>query len=198
MKQEILFTSGYYLCLNSTSFFLQSNVFQPHPVIVLVRVHLVREGHIVPEDNHILILAVIVNSVGTLAWDGDALPLLGSVLDAIERDDGMTLEDVVEHGCCVPVVRLGLARGERHQPSPGVTQVTAVAPGQLVLVILHLEAQVVPADPFVTRIPIVRLNNFPIEFSATFINICSLVPLLVTSVVMRKLRILSGLFILVL
>ena len=48
------------------------------------------------------------------------------------------LEDVVEHGCCVLVVRLCLARGQRHQPSPGVTQVTAVAPGQLVLVILHL------------------------------------------------------------
>ena len=48
------------------------------------------------------------------------------------------LEDIVEHGCGVPVVRLGLAWGQSHQPSPGVTQVTAVAPGQLVLVILHL------------------------------------------------------------
>ena len=50
------------------------------------------------------------------------------------------LQDVVEHGSGVAVVRLGLARGQGHQPSPGVAQVTAVAPGQLVLVILHLHA----------------------------------------------------------
>lgn len=38
-------------------------LFEPH----WPDIYLVREGHIVPEDNHILILAVIVNSVGTLA-----------------------------------------------------------------------------------------------------------------------------------
>ena len=52
------------------------------------------------------------------------------------------LQDVVEHGSGVAMVRLGLARGQGHQPSPGVAQVTAVAPGQLVLVILHLRYEI--------------------------------------------------------
>jgi len=190
---NLIFTTGTFWGIK-TLFFLQSNVLQPGPVVVLIRINLVIEGHVGPENDHILIISVIVNSMGTLARNGDTLPLLGPVLDAIEGDDGMALQDVVEHGSGVAMVRLGLARGQGHQPSPGVAQVTAVAPGQLVLVILHLEAQVVPADPFFARIPIIGLNNFPVELTATFINICSLVPLLVASVIVGKLWILPGLF----
>lgn len=57
------------------------------------------------------------------------------------------LEDVVEHRRGVFVVGLHLAWCEGDQPSPGMAEVSAVAPGQLVLVILHLETKVVPGDP---------------------------------------------------
>ena len=76
-------------------------------------------------------IILLHNTLSCLPWDCDALPLLGSVLDAIECDDGMTLtmiiimmivmmimmllasasdlEDVVEHGRGVTVVGLCLA-----------------------------------------------------------------------------------------
>ena len=45
------------------------------------------------------------------------------------------------------VVGFHLARCKGDQSSPGMAEVSAVPPGQLVLVILHLETKVVPSDP---------------------------------------------------
>ena len=101
--------------------------------------------------------------MGALAGDGDALPLLGPVLDPVERDDGLALQDVVEHGRGVLVVGLALAGGQLDEAGPGVAEVAAVAPGQLVLVLPHLQPQVVPAQPLPARVPCASplLNNYP-------------------------------------
>ena len=40
-------------------------------------------------------IILLHNTLSCLPWDCDALPLLGSVLDAIERDDGMTLTMII-------------------------------------------------------------------------------------------------------
>ena len=63
------------------------------------------------------------------------MPFLCSVLDAIEGDDGLTLEDVVEHGGGVMVVRLSLSRSQFDQSSPRMIKITTVPPGQLVFCI---------------------------------------------------------------
>ena len=123
--------------------------------------YLISERDVGPEYDDIL-LQVIVDSVRALAGDGDALPLLGPVLDPVERDDGLALQDVVEHGRGVLVVGLALAGGQLDEAGPGVAEVAAVAPGQLVLVLPHLQPQVVPAQPLPARVPCVSplLNNY--------------------------------------
>ena len=123
--------------------------------------YLISERDVGPEYDDIL-LQVVVDSVRALAGDGDALPLLGPVLDPVERDDGLALQDVVEHGRGVLVVGLALAGGQLDEAGPGVAEVAAVAPGQLVLVLPHLQPQVVPAQPLPARVPCVSplLNNY--------------------------------------
>ena len=114
--------------------------------------------------------------MGALAGDGDALPLLGPVLDPVERDDGLALQDVVEHGRGVLVVGLALAGGQLDEAGPGVAEVAAVAPGQLVLVLSHLQPQVVPAQPLPARVPCVSplLNNYSaILMSNTLCAFCT-------------------------
>ena len=92
----------------------------------------------------------------TLRWNCDTLPFLRSILDAIEGDDWFSLEDVVEHWSGVVVVWLSLSWSQRDQSRPRVTEVTAIPPGQLVLIILHFQTQVVPSYPLFTGIICVK------------------------------------------
>jgi len=162
------------------------DIFQPNPVVVSVRIHLVFERDIVPENDNIFI-SIIGDSMRTLARDSDALPLGASVVDSIQSNNRSALEDVVEHGSCVLVIRLHLTRSESDQTSPGVTQVSAVPPGQLVLLILHLETQVVPGDPLLARLSVIWLHNLPVELFPALVHLVSLVELSVAAVVVRKL-----------
>ena len=129
-----------------------------------VNVYLVNERDVVPEDHHLLI-QIVVDGVGAVGGDGDALPLGAPVLDPVESHDGFALsgcwwadvgdgggwltdlEDVVEHGSCVFVERLSLAGLEDDQASPGVSDVGTVPPPQLVLLVLHLQPQRGPGYP---------------------------------------------------
>ena len=75
---------------------------------------------------------------------------------------GANLEDVVEHGGGVAVVGLSLAGGQLDQTSPGVAQVTAVSPGQLVLVILHLDTNCRkwPHYCIIASVPCTRIRDY--------------------------------------
>ena len=55
-----------------------------------VNVYLVSERDVVPEDHHLLI-QIVVDGVGAVGGDGDALPLGAPVLDPVEGHDGFAL-----------------------------------------------------------------------------------------------------------
>ena len=55
-----------------------------------VNVYLVNERDVVPEDHHLLI-QIVVDGVGAVGGDGDALPLGAPVLDPVESHDGFAL-----------------------------------------------------------------------------------------------------------
>ena len=59
-----------------------------------VNVDLVSERDVVPEDHHLL-LQIVVDGVGAVGGDGDALPLGAPVLDPVQSHDGFSLSEMV-------------------------------------------------------------------------------------------------------